>query len=113
MIGRMPAIGFILAFSLCLALIPNESFGRSGFSGRPFPIASNFRRKVLRPPYLYGPPDYIGPNDQPSYADPETLTGPFPNRIDSVDVHHPGCRSYPVTVPSENGGTRLINILRC
>jgi hypothetical protein len=32
---------------------------------------------------------------------------------DLVDVDNPGCRSYPVTVPSERGGTRLINILRC
>jgi hypothetical protein len=132
MISRMHAAASILAFSL-LALAPNESFAR-GFGARPFPIASA-GHMVFRPPhhapqffrhrrpirtglaaiapYSYAPSDYGFPYYQPSFSDPETLSDAFPTRLGPAETHSPGCRSYPVTVPSESGGTRLINTLRC
>ena len=50
MISRMYAAGFVIIVGLGLILAPNETFGRSGFGGMPFPISSGFRRSALRPP---------------------------------------------------------------
>ena len=131
MISRMHVLGFFLAFGL-LALVPTESLGR-GFGARPSPIAAA-RHMVLRPahhaehffrhrrfigsglagvvPYAYGPSDYGFPYYQPPYAEPEVLTA-LPARLGQAEAHQPGCRSYPTTVPSEEGGTRQINVVRC
>jgi hypothetical protein len=59
------------------------------------------------------PPDYAEPFYQPSYADPDAVTGGIPDDVHPVVVHRPGCRSQTVILPAEDGGERTINILRC
>ena len=132
MISRMHAVAVALTLPL-LALLPGESFGR-GFGVRPSPFVSArhaffqpphrpaelFRhRRPVRSgfagitPYGYASSDYGVPYLQPVYAEPKTVDGISPTHLDPGETPHPGRRSYPVTVPSETGGTRLINTVRC
>jgi hypothetical protein len=64
-------------------------------------------------PYDYEPSDYVDPYDQASSADPDMITGAVPDGVNPVVVHRQGCRSQTMTVPSETGGERSINIVRC
>jgi len=59
----------------------------------------------------YDASDYIGAYYQPWYADWDTVTGSIPDG--PLVAHRPGCRSQTVTVPSEGGGERPINVVRC
>jgi hypothetical protein len=61
-------------------------------------------------PY-YDPSGYVGLYDQPSYADPDLVTRSIADG--PLAAHRPGCRSQTVTVPSEGGGERPINVVRC
>jgi hypothetical protein len=62
----------------------------------------------------YDPSDNYVPNDQPNYAEPEIVTGTIPRvLVGPAAVFRPGCRTETVMVPSENGGDRTINIVRC
>jgi hypothetical protein len=142
MISRMYAVGFVAVFCLASTLASTETFGRSGgFGGRSIAIASGFHPPALRPPSLlhprqfgfgvpprrqfgagvpltvlggvhYGPSDYIDPYDQPSLADPDA-TGAIPGDANPAFAYRPRCRVQTVTVPSEGGGARSINITRC
>jgi hypothetical protein len=114
-----------------------------GFGGRSFAIAPAFRPPVLqrslgfRSPALrqsvllrrhrfgfgvpltgfggsyYDPSDNANPYYQSSYAYPDMATGDIPVGYSSPVIHHRGCDSQSVTVPSESGGERSVNIVRC
>jgi hypothetical protein len=62
---------------------------------------------------LYGPSDYVDPYPQPVAIEQEVVTGAIPGGGGPVFVVRPGCRTQTVTVPSEAGGHRSINITRC
>jgi hypothetical protein len=142
MISRTVAAGFVAVFALVSTLAPSDSFGRAGgFGGRPLAMASGFRPPALQPPSpwhrrefgaavssrrqfgagvplsvlggsYYGPSDYIDPYDRPSSVDPD-FTGAIPADPNPVLAFRPRCRLQTVTVPSEDGGERAINITRC
>ena len=61
----------------------------------------------------YDPADYFDPYYQPSYAGPDIATAEIPGGFDPPAIHHRGCESQTVSVPSEDGGERSINIVRC
>jgi len=66
----------------------------------------------------YGALDYIEPHMQPTGAEPET-TGtipvpiPGPGSMRPIVIYRSGCQTQTVTVPSEEGGNRSINVTRC
>jgi len=62
-------------------------------------------------PY-YAPLDYGGPY-QPSYVEPEIVTGAIPRFSYPILPIRRGCGTQAVTVPAENGEERSINIVRC
>ena len=140
MITRVYGVG--LAAVLCLGsmLASDAAFARSGgFGGRSFAFSSGFPPSALRSASplhrrfgfapllrrdglapltvlgggLYGPSDYVDPNYQPAYAEPEVVTGAIPGGGYPVFVYRRGCHTQTVTVPSEDGGERTINIVRC
>jgi hypothetical protein len=143
MVSRVGPAGFALIVSLGLTFAPNETFGRSGYgrlfpvsSGfRPSAVRPPMQasppnlRSLLHlhqfgfgiPPngpdgsfaYDHGPSDHIDPYDQPASADPELVTGAIPDGVDTVAIDSTGCRSQTVTVPSDDGRERPINIVRC
>ena len=66
----------------------------------------------------YGAPDFVEAYDQPAEAEPETtgaipIPGLIPGGLRPVIVYRPGCQTQTVTVPSEDGDDRSINIVRC
>jgi hypothetical protein len=133
MISRIYAAGLVTIVGLGLILAPNETFGRSGVGrstlratvhASPLTLRSQlhshrfgFGVPLIMPdgsfPYDYEPSDYADPYDKASSADPDMITGAIPDGINPVIAHRTGCRSQTVTVPSETGGERSINIMRC
>jgi len=59
------------------------------------------------------PKVYVDRHYPPLFAEPNTVTGSIPAGVNPVVVYRPGCDSQTVTFPSEDGGERSINILRC
>jgi hypothetical protein len=133
MISRPYAAGLVTIIGLGLILAPNETFGRSGV-GRSTLRASihasppalrtqlhrhrfGFGVPLIMPdgafPYDYEPSDYVDPYDRASSADPDMATDAIPDGVNPVVVRRIGCRSQTMTVPSETGGERSINIVRC
>jgi hypothetical protein len=141
MITRVYAAGLATVLCFGSVLAPNEAFARfGGFGGRSFAFHSGFHAPALRTPFLahrsafgcdrlrrqaglvpltvlggsaYGPSDYIDPYLQPVAAEPEIVTGAIPGGAYPVFVGRRGCLTQTVTVPSEGGGKRAINIVRC
>lgn len=100
---------------------PNERFfhrrnfgagwGGGGF-GYPVVVPGN----SFDYPPDYGPPDYARSDESgvpPPVGGPEYAAGVGPAVINPVVVYRPGCTTQHVTVPSEAGGQRTINIMRC
>jgi hypothetical protein len=50
---------------------------------------------------------------QPSYVEPEIVTGAIPPRAYPILPFRPGCDTQAVTIPAENGEERSLNIVRC
>jgi hypothetical protein len=143
MISRMRAGGLVVFFCVSVVLVPGETFGGGfggrGFVGQPVSIGSGFhqpRRFGFGGPLRhrlgyglfpltefggeyyspgYGAPNFVEPYHQPAEAELET-TGTIPGSFRPVIVYRlyrPGCQTQTVTVPSEHGGNRSINIVRC
>jgi hypothetical protein len=57
----------------------------------------------------------MGPYDQSSYVYRDGAAGEIPSGFNPPVVRHRGCESESVTVPSEHGGKRTVNvnIVRC
>ena len=117
-----------------------RDLARGGFGGRSFGFSPGFRPSALRTPFLahgrfgserlrrhdglgvpltvlggaaYGPSDYVDPYFRPADAEPDLVTGAIPGGGNPVFVYRRGCFTQTVTVPSESGGKRAINIARC
>ena len=142
MITRVYAAGLVAVLCFGSVFAPNEAFARfGGFGGRSFAFSSGFHAPALRTPFLahrrafgfdrlrrqaglvpltvlggsalYGPSDYIDPYLQPLAVEQDIVTGAIPGGGNPVFVYRRGCRTQTVTVPSEDGGDRAINITRC
>jgi hypothetical protein len=140
MISRIHAAGFVAMLCLGLVLAPDEAFARGGFGGRSFAFSPGFHPSALRTPFLahrrfgferlrrhdglgvpltvlggvgYGPSDHVDPYFQPTDAEPDIVTGAIPGGGNPVFLYRRGCLTQTVTVPSESGGKRAINIVRC
>jgi hypothetical protein len=104
-------------------LRPQAQLHRPGFKG---PLRHRFGYGFFPLPGFgggyygpgYGAPNYVVPYDQPAETVPE-ITGaiPTPGSVSGgfrpVIVYRPGCQTQTVTVPSEDGDDRSINIVRC
>jgi len=140
MITRVYAAGLVAMLCLGSVLAPDEAFARGGFGGRSFGLSPGFHAPALRTPFLahrrigferlrrhdglgvpltvlggaaYGPSDYVDPYFRPADAEPDIVPGALPGGGNPVFVYRRGCRTQTVTVPSEDGGDRAINITRC
>jgi hypothetical protein len=142
MITRVYAAGLAAVLCVGSALAPSEAGARfGGFGGRAFGFAPGFHAPGLRTPFLahrrafafdrlrrqaglvpltvlggaglYGASDYVDPYSQPVAIEQEIVTGAVPGAGGPVFVVPRGCRTQTVTVPSEAGGHRSINITRC
>src|SRR5579859_7980437 len=128
MISRVHAIGCVLVVGF-LALAPSDSFGRSAGGGLS-PFASRAHPTLRAPhnawwswrhragivavaPYGYDPSGYAVPYYQPSFPDPESLAGSFARSVAPAEAPRSRCHSSVVKVPSEDGGERAINTVRC
>lgn len=61
----------------------------------------------------YDPSDYFDSYYQPSYAGPNIATAEIPGATNLPVIYRRGCESQTISVPSEDGGERSINIVRC
>lgn len=61
----------------------------------------------------YGPSDYPVAEVEPSQSQVYIYPQEFAERPRPPVLYQPGCRTEAVTVPSESGGQRTINITRC
>jgi hypothetical protein len=140
MITRVCAAGLVAVLCFGSVLAPDETFARGGFGGRSFAVSPGFHPSALRTPFLahrrfgferlrrydglgvpltvlgggaYGPSDYVDPYFQPADVEPDIVTGALPGGGNPVFVYRRGCLTQTVTVPSEGGGKRAINITRC
>jgi hypothetical protein len=113
--GRGPAFSMhrVTAFH---GFRPNERFfNRRNFGGGWG--GGGFGYPVVVPGGSFDyPPDYA-PSDEsgvpPPVGGPAYAAGVGPAVINPVVVYRPGCTTQHVTVPSEAGGQRTINIMRC
>jgi hypothetical protein len=91
-------------------------YGVGGF-GAPLGTPDGYFPDAAYGAPAFSPPDYGDPYYRSSYADryadPNGYTGSVPVRVNPYMVYRPGCRTQTVTVPSEDGEEREINIVRC
>jgi hypothetical protein len=66
---------------------------------------------IVTSPY-YAPVDHGEPT-QPSYVEPEIITSAVPRFVYPIPPIRRGCDTQVVTVPSESGEKRTINVVRC
>jgi hypothetical protein len=142
MITRVYAAGLAAVLCFGSVFASSEAVARfGGVGGRAFGFSGGFHAPSLRTPFLahrrafafdrlrrqaglvpltvlggsalYGPSDYVDPYPQSVAIEQEIVTGSIPSGGGPVFVVRRGCRTQTVTVPSEEGGDRSINITRC
>jgi hypothetical protein len=77
-----------------------------------FPLGYGVPLTVPDGPFAYDS-EYGVPSYTDSAGDGSSVTGSVRVRVNPAFFYRPGCNSETVVVPSEDGGERSINIVRC